>query len=454
LIDNLPYYTKDITSIKNAYSNNLLEFIKNEELVNKKTGEIYYCHKRKYLNLTFVFLLDNNLNHTKLTVRGSIHKLFNVGVHNANNFNFNDFKTTLNKFSKDFSIDLSKCILLPPEYGLNQFLNEFSNYDAKEIVFNTICEQRKTFQENPQGVKTSLISGSLKSEVRIKVYVKSVDQTEYCENTLRIELQEKKMRGLNKLGIIYVSDLLVLKNQIHLLERYVDYVKKLVIFDYTMKVSTRNKQYLQFIKLNNLTYWRKLIKDCKEGKEYYTKYNDEVKLLNELSNKHGTNLLSNLVQQSEKQYFKNLDLCSFLTYKRIKKPKNARVRKTKNASLYKTCMPCNLTDGLIINKYSKLFNNEKKVCSITGLDISMQREDSFLLSHTGLKYLYNYNRKLFEEVKQRHLYKKYKNADHQIQIKEIAHCIRDKRRRQLIKYPPHQTHFYELTELNIYNRLV
>ena len=99
-------------SIENAYSNNSLKYIRDEINANKETAEIYLTHKRKYLNLTLIFQLDNDKNLKKLTVRGSIHTLFNNGVHNANTFTFNDFKTTLERFSKDLGIDLTRCVFI------------------------------------------------------------------------------------------------------------------------------------------------------------------------------------------------------------------------------------------------------------------------------------------------------------------------------------------------------
>jgi len=36
---------------------------------------------------------------------------------------------------------------------------------------------------------------------------------------------------------------------------------------------------------------------------------------------------------------------------------------------------------------------------VTGLDISMQKEGSFLLSHKGLKYYFERDKKTFDEVK-------------------------------------------------------
>ena len=59
------------------------------------------------------------------------------------------------------------------------------------------------------------------------------------------------------------------------------------------------------------------------------------------------------------------------------------------------------------------------------------------------------NKKLFEEVKQRFIYKKYKDADFDIQIREIAHSIRDKFRTQSKRYPKHQKKLFNINEYRL-----
>ena len=56
----------------------------------------------------------------------------------------------------------------------------------------------------------------------------------------------------------------------------------------------------------------------------------------------------------------------------------------------------------------------------------MQKEDSFLLSHTGLKYYYKTNKKIFNGVKRKYLSNEWINTDLKTQIKEISHNIRNK----------------------------
>ena len=85
--------------------------------------------------------------------------------------------------------------------------------------------------------------------------------------------------------------------------------------------------------------WGAKIKDCKNSKVYDTKYNEKVKLLNKLSKTYGTNLLQKLIQRIKYQTLKDLRLCNYNTFKISKTPKNALLRKPKNAPLYIWCIP-------------------------------------------------------------------------------------------------------------------
>ncbi|MCH3881180.1 hypothetical protein [Tenacibaculum aquimarinum] len=276
----------------------------------------------------------------ELTVRGSIHTFYNNGLHNANRLTFEQFKTSLDKYTSIFGIDLTKCKLLPLENGTNLYLNNFKNhiYNVDEIIENTICVKRNMFNRNA-GIDTSLISGTSKNEVRIKFYSKSADYPKYCTDTLRTEDKLSKIRGLNKKGIVFVSDLYNIKNHIILLEKHLENVSNIVLFDYTIKMPKKSK-YLKIInELKNPNYWKKLIKNCKNSKEYNTKYNEKVKLLNSLSKRYGTNLLQNIIQETEKQSLKDLGVCNFSTFKISKTLKNALFVKPKNAPLYIWCTP-------------------------------------------------------------------------------------------------------------------
>jgi hypothetical protein len=70
--------------------------------------------------------------------------------------------------------------------------------------------------------------------------------------------------------------------------------------------------------------------------------------------------------------------------------------------------------------------SKERTCKLTGIDISNQRPDSSLLSHTGLKLLKDKNLKQYNLIKKGFLSTNWMTSSEQKQIKEIAHNIRSK----------------------------
>jgi hypothetical protein len=107
------------------------------------------------------------------------------------------------------------------------------------------------------------------------------------------------------------------------------------------------------------------------------------------------------------------------------------------SAIHHISLPPHLTqiDSLIIL-------SKRVVCPITNVNISMQKDNSILLSHTGLKYYFKNDKKIFEQIKKKYLTTFWINSDFETQIKEIAHNIRNaksnKDNSQRKKYQPQQ----------------
>ena len=99
---------------------------------------------------------------------------------------------------------------------------------------------------------------------------------------------------------------------------------------------------------------------------------------------------------------------------------------------------------------------KSKTCLVTKVDISMQKEESFLLSHTGLYFYLENDYELFKKTKQKYLTKKWWSADTKTQIKEIAHNIRttftNKERRERQRFLSNQYQFNLFT--NTLNNII
>ena len=67
----------------------------------------------------------------------------------------------------------------------------------------------------------------------------------------------------------------------------------------------------------------------------------------------------------------------------------------------------------------------EKICQVTGLDISMQPRNSKFLSSSGVKWYYENDRKIFDEVLAPRLTESNKSKDIKIHFRKIAHSIRN-----------------------------
>ena len=111
--------------------------------------------------------------------------------------------------------------------------------------------------------------------------------------------------------------------------------------------------------------------------------------------------------------------------------------------------PIQIDPLTILSKWIVLNNPNSAICKVTGVNISMQKRNSILLSHTGLKYYYKTDKKIFEQLKRRYLSKVWINSDFEIQIKELAHNIRNTYSNKRIK----NKRLYQPQQINLFNQL-
>ena len=107
---------------------------------------------------------------------------------------------------------------------------------------------------------------------------------------------------------------------------------------------------------------------------------------------------------------------------------------------------------IILSKHVVLDNpiiSENILCQVTKINISMQKNDSILLSHTGLKHYYKNDKKVFEQIKRRYLSNRWSSSDFETQIKEIAHNIRNSKSNQDIR----QERIYKPKQVNLLSYL-
>lgn len=120
---------------------------------------------------------------------------------------------------------------------------------------------------------------------------------------------------------------------------------------------------------------------------------------------------------------------NFWSDEKIKKQKSKHVKRLNDLIQNHSNNIKGQISNLILENIKGVQNSDfskKRICKLTGVDISKQKENSFLLSHTGLKHLKETNYQAFIRLKNILLSQRWETSSTQTQIKEIAHNIRSK----------------------------
>ena len=378
----------------------LIPIVYNGETQRNKEGEIRY--KTPYKDAFYNGLQFKLYNTGKTEIKGSMHKYFNSGAHNYNDFTINSFIEVVNDLQRKFNIDPKDCIIRNLEIGLNIT----PPIDTTQFLDNCFLHSTMPFEygmDRPDA--------KYKQVKHIQFYVKLYNKGLQYKNEfeldteiLRFELKYNKMKTINDLGIFTLQDL-----------------KE---FDFT------NFKRLLFEQWNKILYYDNTIKS-----------NREIKLLN-YSN---PNYWKGLLNGSRSNLGKQRGILRELTRDNSD---NIQLQTQKIMS-DKIDYLCN--GGVSIYPlYIESKPTPQRICLITKLSISMQRCDSNLLSHSGIKYYYEKDYKVYQQLKRKYLSNKWNNDNFDIQIKEIAHNIRNTKNNQIIKqkriYPQEQLNF-----LNTFN---
>ena len=163
-------------------------------------GEYYYS---EYKGLKITYTPKG-----KLVVKGSLHKYWNEGVHNHNDFSEVQSKLTLNSFVKQFQIPLDVSLIKGLEIGVNIKLP----FSPKTVIDNCFIHKGVTPEMKYDSRKGHYVQFE-HSQYIIKIYNKSLQYKsqglQVDNNIMRFEIKFKKMEILNnKFGIYALQDLL------------------------------------------------------------------------------------------------------------------------------------------------------------------------------------------------------------------------------------------------------
>ena len=131
----------------------------------------------------------NNANGVDVcTIRGSAHRFWNGGTHNANDYRLSDFIETLRVYEKEFGIKLETTKFFSCEFGVNVQLP--ATVSVQKLLKSIILYRGGRIlkvKKDEKGVNIPF------AQFALKIYDKGIQFKEYAgENTLRVEVSVEK----------------------------------------------------------------------------------------------------------------------------------------------------------------------------------------------------------------------------------------------------------------------
>ena len=430
-------FIQDTDIIELIYNNPLLKdfntLSKSKEVKKEGGGfhEIIQSQQTKIYKGVYFCFYEN-----KLEILFKPHYYFNGNLHNANRFTALDSIKVHQELLDAFKIPLDSKIL-NHEYGINAI----SPIDAKDLITYATYHEKNEFKNSSDNLSYSRISskhnqkGTANKYKMFKFYAKGLQFPEYADiNTFRTEVKSKKTQYIkNQLKINTYADLLNPSTYLVLATQLKKEWNNVLILNPDFdSLNVSQKDIKKLTQYGNPFYWRKKLEESKNS------FNRAKKRYYELLDKTDNNTHSKVVEIIDKELAEITKGCTIIP-PLLEDKKVCHFERIYNANRHTLINSNHLNidnDVKINSEYSK------RVCLVTGLNISMQKEDSILLSHTGLNYYFNTDKKVFNEVKRKHLSDKWQKSNFTIQIKEIAHNIRNyksnKEQKQRFIYPVEQ----------------
>jgi hypothetical protein len=200
-------------------------------------------------------------------ISGSIHKFYNDGIHNSNDFDVDAFKCVLRTFKDAFDISPYNLRIIGLEFGVN--VNPSIKTD---LILNNVLQHKRIDFENNINSRYGNYLQAKHSNYILKIYNKA-KQYKLKDEILRIEIKQRNWSEYRKLGLNTLEDFIHYDKRIFV-ETLINKWDE-VIFYNPLNVDNKWGQY------RNVNFWREL-KD--KSNTTYSKHYKRLKVLNDNSN--------------------------------------------------------------------------------------------------------------------------------------------------------------------------
>ncbi|WP_138993394.1 hypothetical protein [Larkinella sp. C7] len=177
-------------------------------LVDGQTGVILNPVRKAHdRGLTFRLVPRRTEQGYRVEVKGSLHKFFNSGIHNADQYTANDLLLTLDQLATEYGFNLFESVINNIEFGVNVELA----FPVAKVLENLICYKNQPFAIDSHSPVPYFVCD--RQRYAVKMYDKG-KQKGLAANVLRFEIRVKKMMYFDGTGVTLrtLADLLNVDN--------------------------------------------------------------------------------------------------------------------------------------------------------------------------------------------------------------------------------------------------
>lgn len=260
--------------------------------VKDKGGKLLYKtpFKNAFYNGLEFRIYENGL----ITLSGSLHKYWNGGTHNYNDFGIEEVLFVLKDIQTKFGIEPQQFKLKCFEIGINITPPVTTN----AIIDNCFLHKRHSFEH-----KYNSYEGNYKqwkhSQYIVKLYNKALHYIQQGfrieEDIMRFEIKYSKMEKINKRGIYTLQDLINYGLQ-NFKKDLLNEWQNILFFDNTIQIDPLSKK-LKYAVLNysNNNYWTGLI--ANKQMKNYTYHNNQLKKIINHNSKNVKRLIYDIMSK-------------------------------------------------------------------------------------------------------------------------------------------------------------
>ena len=344
-------------------------------------------------------------------VTGSIHKYFNDGVHNSDDFHLTEFVQALDALASTLNFN-PECVPFNTfEFGVNILLP----FDVKKFIESLVYTKKGTEKRDGQGASIEL------GEYYIKIYMKPTPEN---TNVLRYEIHISRTRSIKKRVEAqgeYCRTLSDLKNPkvwSILGKTLIESYDTFLFMDINSFTDISNEQYKWLCKASRSSYWLSWNNRVSKQREF----EKLKKFISERSTNKIFEITRGLITEKVRELIDVKNVTKSPTVENKERPgcviKSPTVEIAKKAEMLQNPRLDNWGKRNISD-----INN--RVCKVTKLSLDIGIKQGEYLSTKGVEFYYENQPEIYSKILFPRLSEKWKNSDLKIHFREIAHSIRN-----------------------------